>query len=110
MTCGACHPEAFRSEAARRVIGYTVARTPGRLAVNTQRLHYFGAEYVFSDLPVGQVKHRPGLKAARKVASRGDRLIIADDICLGTKSSASARILEQLLSEGLDVQVLKTEA
>ena len=107
MTCGACHPEAFRSKAIPRVIGYAVAKTPGRLALMTQRLHFFGAEYVFSDQPSGQVKHRPGFKAATKVASPGDRIILADDHCLGTKPVASAKVLAVLEGRGFDIQVLK---
>ncbi len=108
MTCGVCHPEAFR-EGQGRVFGYAVADRPSRVAAGIRRLHYLGAEHVFTDEPKGRVKDRPGLKILRKVLCRGDRVILADEKSLGTKPAYVEANIETFEARGINVAIMRKE-
>ncbi len=112
LTCGACHPEAFRTEKGARIRGYAVASDHGHLSTQIKRLHYLGAEHVFADFPVGRVKHRPNFKllAQPSVYLRpGDTLLLADNRALGTKPARADAIIDDLTADGIEVCVIRPD-
>ena len=108
MTCGCCHPEAFR-ENGNRVFGYVVADRMGQADTGMRQLHYLGAEHVFTDKPIGRVKDRPGLKLLRKLMCPGDKLLLADERALGTKPDRAEANMAMLEAKGLQVAIVRKE-
>ena len=88
------------------VFGYAVAKNPVQIAAQVKRVHFMGAELVLSDKPVGQVRNRPGYRVLRKLTRAGDRVILGNNECLGTKSDYQASQLRQFEAASLDVRVL----
>ena len=108
MTCGVCHPEAFR-ENGNRVFGYVVTGLPGRAETDMRQLHYLGAEYVFSDEPKGNVRFRPMLRILRKIMQRGDKLIMAEEKALGTKPKYVSANIAMIEEHGIKVGFIDRE-
>ena len=107
MTCGACCPEAFQPTADARVFGYVVADCPTQISLMTGKLHYLGAGHVFADFRRGRVVDRKNFAILRNVMREGDRLILADRDCLGTKPHLANRHFSDLEGAGVEVQIIK---
>lgn len=103
MTCGACHPEAFRPEGGGRVFGYLVGRDPSDIADAARKLMYLGAEHVYADIPHGNVRYRKGLLRICKVMRPGDRLILASDKTLGRDNRTSEARKAEIEALGVEV-------
>lgn len=106
MSCGVCDPEAFR-ENGNRVFGYVAEPANGPSDMNVRRVYYLGAELVMTDVQKGRVKDRPGFKVLRKIMRRGDKLILADEKALGTKSEYVDANLAAIEAQGIDVAIMK---
>ena len=106
MTCGVCHPEAFR-EADRRVFGYVAEPRNGPADMNVRRTYFVGAELVLTDIREGRVMDRPGWKVLRKIMRAGDRLILADEKALGTKPAYVSANMAALEEQGVEVAVIR---
>ncbi len=109
MTCGVCHPEAFQGDERSRIFGYAVSNHPGALSRQIRQLHHMGAQYVYVDAPKGIVSQRPGYLGVCRVMRDGDKLVLANDKCLGTKPQHADRHLAALERSGLSVHVLTPE-
>ena len=103
MTCGVCNPEAFRTNEGARTLGYVVSANSGRLAGDTQRVHFFGAELVLADQPKGQLRVRPGYRLLRQCLREGDSLVLARLSSLGTKPDRARANLAAIEAEGITV-------
>lgn len=121
MTCGICNPTGFRDAwqsshhiegKSPRVWGYAVAADASAIAAQVKALHHYGAEHVFADHPVGQVRNRPGFKTLTHPVylREGDTLLLADQRALGTKPSAAALIEDELKARGVAVWVVAQDA
>lgn len=108
MTCGVCHPEAFR-ESAGRVWGYVAEPANGPADVRVRQAYFVGAELVLTDLRQGRVKDRPGLKLLRKIMRRGDRLVLADEKALGTKPEYIEANVAAIEAEGIEVAFIRKD-
>jgi len=107
MTCGACHPEAFRPDSGGRVFGYVVARDPTAIASATTRLAYLGAQHVFADLPHGNVRYRKGLQRLRKVMRPKDRLVLYHIDALGQRQNRASAILSEIEADGIETAIIR---
>lgn len=107
MACGACHPEAFRSKDGGRVFGYLVGRDPTSIADDTRKLMYLGAQYVYADLPNGNVRYRVGLRRLRKVMRPGDKMVLARLNALGQRRDRAEAILSEIEADGIETAVVR---
>jgi len=109
MTCGACCPEAFQPAAGTRVFGYVVADCPTQVARMTDKLHFLGAGYVFADHRDGRVVDRKNFAVLPEILRNGDRLMLADRECLGTKPHLADRHFDDFeIAEG-EVKIVKRD-
>lgn len=103
MTCGACAPEMFRETESGRVFGYLVAPTMDMATLWARKLYFVGAEAVFSDLPKGNIRYRPGWRILNKILHPGDRLILLDENALGSKPEYVRRNQQKLEGDGINL-------
>lgn len=108
MTCGVCHPEAFR-EPEQRVFGYVAEPRNGPADMNVRRVYYVGAELVMTDVREGRVMDRPGYKLLCKIMRPGDKLILADEKALGTKPAYVSANMAALEAQGVEVAIVREE-
>ncbi|WP_306114207.1 MULTISPECIES: hypothetical protein [unclassified Roseovarius] len=108
MTCGVCHPEAFREDS-KRVFGYVAEPRNGPADINVRRAYYVGAELVMTDIREGRVMDRPGYKLLCKIMRPGDKLILADEKAIGTKPAYVSANLEALEAQGVEVALVSKE-
>lgn len=107
MTCGVCHPEAFR-EGDNRVFGYA-ATDRADISADARKLHYVGAEHIFTDEPKGNVRYRPNLKLLRKLMRPGDKLVVENEQSLGTKPEYVTANVAALEAEGIIVMFIRED-
>ena len=91
------------------MFGYTVAADPSQIATNAARVHFMGAQHVFSDLPHANVRHRPGLRKLRRALRQGDSLILSHRSDLGSKPVRSQANINLIEADGVEVLVLRPE-
>ena len=114
MTCGICNPQGFREAwqashhiqgKSPRVWGYAVAADACSIAAQVRTLLYHGAEQVLADLPIGQVRNRPGFRTLTDPVylRSGDTLLVTDNCAFGSKPQLTTRIEEELKERGIAV-------
>ena len=103
MTCGVCDPEAFRADENSRTLGYVVGSNPSKVAGDTRRVHFFGAELVLADQPKGHLRVRPGYQLLKQCLRTGDRLVLARLSALGTNPDRARTNLASIEAEGITV-------
>ena len=108
MTCGVCHPEAFR-EGNGRVFGYVAEPLQGPTDISVRQVYYVGAELVLTDLQQGRVRDRPSFKILRKIMRKGDKLILADEKALGTKPAYVSANIAAIEATGVEVAFINKE-
>ena len=108
MTCGVCHPEAFR-EKNTRVFGYVAEPPQGPTDINVRNVYFLGAELVLTDIRQGRVRDRPGMKILRKIVRPGDKLILADEKALGTKPAYVDANMAAIEAQGVEVAFIRKE-
>ena len=108
MTCGVCHPEAFR-ETSARVFGYVAEPLQGPTDINVCNVYFLGAELVLTDIRKGRICDRPGMKILRKIMRSGDKLILADEKALGTKPEYVEANIASIESDGVEVAFIRKE-
>ena len=108
MTCGICNPQAFRQKRGMRVFGYAVFKNKGGAsrARPIPKLHYMGAETVFTDHAAGHVRNRPGYQLLAKVLRKGDMLILDSLQSLGSKPGYQERNASRIEALGVQIMVL----
>ncbi len=109
MTCGACAPEMFRKSDGARVFGYLVAPTMDMATLWARKLYFLGAEGVFSDMPKGNLRHRPGWRILNKILHPGDQLLLLDTKALGSKPEYVRRNQRKLEDQGIRVAFVVTD-
>ena len=102
MTCGVCHPEAFR-EPEQRVFGYVAEPRNGPADINVRRVYYVGAELVMTDIREGRMMDRPGYKLLCNIMRSGDQLILANEKALGIKPGYVSANIAALEAQGVEV-------
>ena len=108
MTCGVCHPQAFRPTKGARVFGYAAfaSQRSASTGASVPDLHYMGAETVFTDHAAGHVRSRSGYAMLCKVLRNKDRLILDREESMGTKPGYRARNIARIEAMGVEVMVL----
>ncbi len=79
------------------------------ISADARKLHYVGAEHIFTDEPRGNVRYRPNLKLLRKLMRPGDKLVVVNEQSLGTKPGYITANVAALEAEGVVVMFIKED-